>query len=125
VYKLQKDYPRLVRMVERSNHSRFKRRPTLVVCKGGRPRGESERIRRGKRVVGVSKSRIFIPRRMARENKPLARLAVIHELREDLAFQNGNCKTKSHKLALKAEKAYRRRVGSKSGGRLLNDFYRR
>jgi len=61
---------------------------------------------------------------MARENEKLAVLAILHEAREVLARQNNNCRTKSHRIAMKLEKAYVKKLGfDKSGGWLLREFY--
>lgn len=122
---LRRAYPRLIRMVERSAHSKFKRKPTLVFAERKRPQNECARIRRGKTVVRVAKARIFIPKRMARENLVLAKLAVCHELRGVLAFQNGNSAPKSHRIAVQDEKTFRNKLGiGKSGGWLLRSYYR-
>jgi len=116
-------------MVERQAHSKFKRKPTLVIVPGGRPRCECTRVKKkGTKTVilRVDKARVLIPRRMARENPELATLSVCHELRDILAFQNDNTTTQSHMIAQRAEKTYRKKLGiQKSGGWKLREHYRR
>lgn len=126
---LKRAYPRLVRMVERQAHSKFKRKPTLVIVPRGPPRCECTRVKKkGTRTVilRVDKARVLIPRRMARENPELAALAVCHEARDVLAFQNGNTQAQSHMIAQRAEKTFREKLGiQKSGGWKLREHYER
>jgi len=125
MYWLERNYNKLVHLVEKQAHSKFKRKPALIICKGGRPRGESEFVTTNKGTVKkVTKSTVCIPRRMARENRPLAMLTTCHELREELALQNSNSLSKAHRIAKRAEKSYRRKLGiRKSGGWLMREHY--
>ena len=69
-------------------------------------------------------ARITIPRRMARDNAKLAELAVLHELRENLLFQNGYAPRRAHKKVHKMEKTDRKKLGlKKSTGWLFRDHY--
>lgn len=107
---LRRKYPSLLRQVERTAHSKFKRKPTLVFAKGGRPR----------ETVG----HIYIPKRMARENEKLATLAVLHEAREALARESGQSDSKAHRIARRAEKGNRKKLGlKKSSGWLFREHY--
>jgi len=122
---LRRKYPRLIKRAERSMRLKFKRKPTLRVSKGGRPRDEC--LREHNRHGTVSKvvlARVTIPRRMAKEKPKLAELAVMHELRENLAYQNGHSQSQAHRKASKMERGDRKRLGlKKNAGRLFRDHY--
>lgn len=122
---LKRKYPRLIRQAERSMRLKFKRKPILRISKGGRPRDECEREREGNRkITKVTLARITIPKRMAKENPKVAELAALHELRENLAFQNGYSITRSHRTACKREHGDRARLGlKKHSGWLFRDHY--
>lgn len=111
---LKRKYPRLISRAEHSMRLRFKRKPTLRVSKGGRPRDECLRRRdEHGTVTKVPLARVTIPRRMVKENPKLAELAVMHELRENLLFQNAYSQTRSHRKACKRERGDRKRLGLK------------
>lgn len=62
---------------------------------------------------------------MVRENPKLAELAVMHELRENLAYQHGCSQARAHRRVSKMERGDRRRLGlKKSAGWLFRDHYR-
>jgi len=124
---LRRKYSRLVGLVERQAHSKFKRRPALIfVNRVRRPKNRCRMKWQGEKVVKVTRAQILIPKRMARDYEKLAELMIAHELRENLAFQNGNSQTKGHWIARRNENAYRRKLGIKEASRtLLKRYYGR
>jgi len=122
---LRRKYPRLIRRAEHSMRLKFKRKPTLRISASGRPRDEcgTKHNMHGK-IIKVTLARVIIPKRMARENSKLAELAVLHELRENLAYQNGYSITRAHRTACKREHGDRKRLGlKKNSGWLFRDHY--
>ena len=122
---LKRKYPRLIRRAEHSMRLRFKKNPSLRIAKGGRPREECLRSHNEHgTIIKVPLARVTIPRRMARENPKFAELAVLHELRETLCFQNGYSPSQSHKKAAARERGDRKRLGlKKNTGWLFRDHY--
>ena len=122
---LRRKYPRLVHQVEHSLRLKFRKKPTLRVSKGGRPRDECLREHDGHgTVTKVVLARVTIPKRMAKEDPKLAELAVLHELRENLLFQRGRSQSQAHRKASKMERGDRKRLGlKKSAGWLFRDHY--
>lgn len=120
---LRRKWPKLIREAQKSMHLKFKRKPTLKISPGGRPRGETITIRQNGKVVEVELAYVTIPKRMVKANSKLAELCVFHELTEDLAIQNGMSPTKAHRQATKHTERYRKRIGSKQAGRLLSKHY--
>lgn len=120
---LRRKWSRLISQVEREEGKKFLRKPTLTLY-NGRPSNISERYRKGKRVTEVTKAKVLMNRRMARDSEKLAVLCAKHELREQLALQHGKSKTESHKLACAREKRDRRKLGfRRSSGWLLREFF--
>jgi len=120
---LRRRFPRLIRQVEKSAHSKFKKKPRLAFIEDYYPCAKCTIRTQGnsspKKVVEVTKTKVFIPKRLAKENGVLAEAVTLHELREALASQNGQNKTKCHRIAVKLDKTYAKKLGLSRSLRLL------
>jgi len=120
----QRTWPKLIRKAQHSTRLRFQKKPSLHL---GRRYPQTIMVMTRDR-SNVRAIQVHVSKRMVRENPRLARVVLLHELREALFYQRGYSKRQSNLKSQRFEKGDMRRAGfgnrSKMGW-LLRGFYRR
>lgn len=123
----RKKWPGLIRRAEKDLRRKFKKKPMLRVLKTI-PKDVAQNdldFYEGSdgKPEKVVYPRVYLRRRMVRDYEPLATALALHELRENLARQHGHSLSQAHRLANRHRKRDAKRLGLKTLGWELRDYY--